>query len=680
MSREKVLALITASEATKRDLCNQLSTLLDGYMRIEGYASDTGIDGIVEADLIVLSSKLMLSEVKGHFNESGPVIVANRSLNLEYIDKLFHIEKGTDVLIVNDEFENAEEIIRMLREIGIDYLNYIPYAPGSRIKGDPQIAVTPGEVNLVPKHIENIIDIKARVIDITTIIEILRIVGLLDEKSRFVSARYMETIIRLNKQLHDSIDEAASMNRYLVKVLNQVNDGIVAFSDYGMVTVFNEKSEALLGIKSSAAIGQNISQVIRDKSICDFLLVSADISNQLFKLHDTDVIINKFRIEKMHCTVCTLKNARDTIDMENKLRQSLIKKGYIGKYKFEDIIGSSPLMQHTVETAKKLAAADLSILISGESGVGKELFASAIHNSSPRKKGPFLAVNFSALPEELVESELFGYDEGAFTGASKGGRIGLFEQAGGGTIFLDEIGDISLRLQARLLRVLQEKEIRRVGGTEIIPVDVRIISATNKDLAQMCRTGLFREDLYHRLRKLYLKLPPLRDHIEDLPELIDSIKRMNGRSDLLLSEEVMEILYRCLWSGNIRELANVIEYFIVVADNGKIEAEDIPLDFFEIKMPTSLRDPYTDDLYKKGIYEESLSVMKAISECMTKGCAASRKAVTGMTTKEFPYLTENKVRRLTDSLLELGLISKQSGPGGMHLTKAGHEFLERSRK
>ena len=365
MSKEKVLALITASEATKQDLCSQLGTLLEGYMRIEGYASDTGIDGVVKADLIVLSSKLMLSEAKGHFDENGPVIVANRSLNLENIDKLFHIEKGTDVLIVNDEIENAEEIVKMLREIGIDYLNYIPYAPGVRIKGDPQIAVTPGEVNLVPKHITNIINIKARVIDITTIIEILRTVGLLDEKSRFVSARYMEAIIRLNKQLHDSINEAASMNRYLVKVLNQVNDGIIAFSDYGVVTVFNEKSEALLGIKSAAAIGQNISQVIRDKNICDFLLVSADISNQLFKLHDTDVIINKFRIEKMHSTVCTLKNTRDTIDMEKKLRQSLIKKGYIGKYKFEDIIGSSLLMRHTVETAQKLAAADLSILISG---------------------------------------------------------------------------------------------------------------------------------------------------------------------------------------------------------------------------------------------------------------------------------------------------------------------------
>ena len=273
---------------------------------------------------------------------------------------------------------------------------------------------------------------------------------------------------------------------------------------------------------------------------------------------------------------------------------------------------------------------------------------------------------------------MFGYDEGAFTGASKGGRIGLFEQANGGTIFLDEIGDISLRLQARLLRVLQEKEIRRVGGTEIIPLNVRIISATNKDLAQMCRTGLFREDLYHRLRKLYLKLPPLRDHLEDLPELIDSIKRMNGRSDLVLSDEVMDILRLCPWTGNVRELGNVIEYFIVVADNGRIEAEDIPPDFFEIKKSgASCEDPYTEELYKTGNYEESISILKAISECPANGCAASRKTVTAVTMGRFPHMTENKVRRRTDYLLKIGLIDKRPGPGGMHLTKAGHEFLRR---
>ncbi len=677
MAQEKILALVTASEATKDELCKQLNSLLEGYMRVEGYATETGIEGFVQADLIVLSSKMMEAEARPFVKPEGPVIIANRSLNLENIDKLFHIAKGTEVLLVNDEMENAEEVIKLLRDIGVDYLNYIPYAPGNRVKGSAKIAITPGEVALVPKHIETIIDIGARVIDITTIIEILSLLGLLDEKSHFVSAKYLETIVRLNKQLHDSIEEAGSMNRYLVKVLNQVNDGIISFSEDGIVSVFNQKSEELFGVKRAYAIGRSIGQIIRDNSICDYLLSASDLSDQLFKLGDTDVIINKFRIEKLQSTVCTIKNTKDNIDMETKLRQNLIKKGFIGKYKFEDIIGSSAMMRRTIETGAKLAVADLSILITGESGVGKELFASAVHNGSPRSSGPFLAANFSALPEELAESELFGYEEGSFTGARKGGRIGLFEQANGGTIFLDEIGDISLRIQARLLRVLQEKEIRRVGGTEIIPVNVRVIAATNKNLAQMCQDGLFREDLYHRLRKLYLKIPPLREHIEDLNELIDHFKRMNGRLNLTLSEEVQKILRTNPWSGNVRELYNTIDFFMAVCEDGNVTVMDIPRDFFEIQSPFMAKeDIYAEVLCQRGQLAEFHFLLKSIGELCRQGGAASRRAIACLAAVEFQHITEDRVRRQAEILQEIGLISKGAGRSGMRLTPKGLRYLE----
>jgi len=677
MAQEKVLALVTASEATKDELCSQLNSLLEGYMRVEGYATETGIDGFVHADLIVLSSKMMEEEAKPYVDPKESVIIANRSLNLENIDKLFHIAKGTEVLLVNDEMENAEEVIKLLREIGVDYLNYIPYAPGNRVKGNAKIAITPGEVALVPKHIETIIDIGARVIDLTTIIEILSLLGLLDEKSHFVSAKYLETIVRLNKQLHDSIEEAGSMNRYLVKVLNQVNDGIVAFSDNGIVSVFNQKSEVLFGVKSPNAIGRSIGQVIRDKSICDYLLAATDLSDQLFKLGDTDVIINKFRIEKLQSTVCTIKNTKDTIDMETKLRQNLVKKGFIGKYNFADIIGSSAIMRHTVQTGAKLAAADLSILITGESGVGKELFASAIHNGSPRCTGPFLAANFSALPEDLAESELFGYEEGSFTGARKGGRIGLFEQANGGTIFLDEIGDISLRIQARLLRVLQEKEIRRVGGTEIIPINVRIIAATNKNLAQMCKDGLFREDLYHRLRKLYLKIPPLREHIEDMDELIAHFIRMNGRPDLTISEEVLRVLKSNPWSGNVRELFNTLDYFMAVCEDDKVVSGDMPRDFFEIQSASiECEDVYAETLCRRGQIAEFQLILKLIGGQNQQGSASGRRAIACLAAEEFTHMTEDKIRRLTEILQEIGLVIKSTGRGGMRLTLAGQRYLQ----
>ena len=681
MRKEKVLALVTASEATKNDLCRQLSSLLEGYMRVEGYATESGIKGIVRADLIVLSSKMMVSEAKDYIDPKCRVIIANRSLNLENIDKLFRIPKGADILLVNDEIENAEEVVKLLKEVGIDYLNYIPYAPGGRVNGDAKLAITPGEVALVPKHIEETIDIGARVIDITTVIEILSLLGLLDEKSHFVTAKYMETIIKLNKQLHDTIEEAESMNKYLVKVLNQVNDGIVAFSEKGIISVFNQKSEEIFGIRSSFAIGKTINQIVRDKVLCDFLLSSSDLSNQLFKINEEDVIISKFKIEKLQSTVCTIKNTKDTIDMEKKLRQSLIKKGFVGKYKFSDIIGDSLQIRNTIETAIKLAETDLSILITGESGVGKELFASGIHNNSQRNMGPFLAVNFSALPEELAESELFGYEEGAFTGARKGGRIGLFEQANGGTIFLDEIGDISLRIQARLLRVLQEKEIRRVGGTEIIPVNVRIIAATNKNLPQMCQAGLFREDLYHRLRKLYLKIPPLREHPEDILELIEYFKGINGSPDLVISEDVLKILESNPWSGNVRELSNTIDYFIAVASGGNISLEDIPSDFFEmesasnkiIKIDNNVK--YHDALSNLGNLEEFMFILDAIDKYSRNSQTASRRSVSNLAEIAFPNLSEDKIRRRTDILKDQGLISKGVGRAGMRLTGEGREYL-----
>ncbi|MEI8215941.1 MAG: sigma 54-interacting transcriptional regulator [Eubacteriales bacterium] len=686
MRKEKVLALVTASEATKNDLCRQLNSLLEGYMRVEGYATESGINSIVRADLIVLSSKMMVAEAKDYIDPKCRVIIANRSLNLENIDKLFRIPKGADILLVNDEIENAEEVAKLLKEVGIDYLNYIPYAPGRRVNGSAKIAITPGEVALVPKHIEEIIDIGARVIDITTVIEILSLLGLLDEKSHFVTTKYMETIIKLNKQLHDTIEEAESMNKYLVKVLNQVNDGIVAFSENGVISVFNQKSEEIFGIRSSFAIGKTINQIVRDKVLCDFLLTSSDLSNQLFKINEADVIISKFKIEKLQSTVCTIKNTKDTIDMEKKLRQSLIKKGFVGKYKFSDIIGDSLQIRNTIETAIKLAETDLSILITGESGVGKELFASAIHNNSQRNLGPFLAVNFSALPEELAESELFGYEDGAFTGARKGGRIGLFEQANGGTIFLDEIGDISLRIQARLLRVLQEKEIRRVGGTEIIPVNVRIIAATNKNLPQMCHSGLFREDLYHRLRKLYLKIPPLREHPEDIAELINYFKSINGGPDLAISEDVLRILECNPWSGNVRELSNTIDYFIAVTSNGTISIDDIPSDFFEMEntgkkiSKTEKIEKYQETLARLGNLEEFLFILEAIDIYSKCGETASRRSLSILAEKSFPHLSDDKIRRRTDILKDQGLINKGVGRAGMRLTKEGQEYLLSSLK
>jgi transcriptional regulator with PAS, ATPase and Fis domain len=463
------------------------------------------------------------------------------------------------------------------------------------------------------------------------------------------------------------------MNQYLARILNQINDGIVAFSGNGIISIFNEKSKKILGAHSE---GEFINTAITDKSLRDYLLSLSDMSDKLFHLEYGDFIISKFRIEKIDTTVCTIKNTKENKDIEVKLRQDLIKKGYFGKYRFSDIIAVSPAMQDTVHIAKKLAKTDLNILIYGESGVGKELFASAIHNESLRNRGPFVAINFSALSEDLMESELFGYEEGAFTGAKKGGKLGIFEQANQGTIFLDEIGDISPRIQARLLRVLQEKEIRRVGGSENIPIDVRVIAATNKNLVRMCQDGTFREDLYHRLKKFYLKIPPLKARTEDIDALVKHFLKKHGREKLAISEEVMEILRMNRWNGNVRELENVIEYFIAVSEDQTVRIYDLPEDFFEEPVRQSSEyASHSEILCERGNLDEYMFILKTILDYTDKGLTMSRRTLTELAKEKYPYATEERMRKKTDDLQELKLITKSVGRIGMRLTLNGVKYI-----
>lgn len=673
----KVVALVTGSTPTRIEVVDQLQPLLEDYVKIEIYDTQTHIDHMIKADLIVVTSKLVMEEAEPLIDPACPIIIARRALNVKNIDKLFGIPEGTQALLVNDAPENAIDTIQLLKRIGIDHIDLIPYYPGCKADCKPKIAITPGETSFVPDFIETVIDIHSRVIDITTIVEILEKLGLLNEKVHFVSARYMEKIVRLSKQLHNSIGETNKMNDYLLKVLNQVNDGIMAFNKEGRITVFNEKCEEIFKIRSRYAISKNVSHIVKDRGIVDFLLASPIINDQIFKINDIDVIINKFSLGKLDATVCTIKNANETIELENKLRRNLIKKGYIGKYAFSDIAGNSKAIKSAIEIAKKLGKVDLSILIHGESGVGKELFASSIHNESKRSEGPFLAVNFSALPENLVESELFGYEEGAFTGARKGGRYGLFEQANGGTIFLDEIADVSLKIQARLLRVLQEREIMRVGGTDIIPVDVRVIAATNKNLAQMCQEGTFREDLYYRLKKLYLKIPPLRARIEDIDELVSCFLSKNGRSELVLSDEVRNILMSHSWPGNVRELENTIEYMGAVCEGDTIDITHIPQDFFELDTSAPVKgNNYTEILCNNGNIEEFLFILRTIYDYNKQGKTVSRKTVSQLSKDSHHLLTEEQIRNRTDILTELGIITKPKGRKGMYLTLKGMKYIE----
>ena len=248
-------------------------------------------------------------------------------------------------------------------------------------------------------------------------------------------------------------------------------------------------------------------------------------------------------------------------------------------YSFDGIIGNSPKMQQMYALIKQVAESDITVLIRGESGTGKELVSKLFHFNSPRKEGPFLAINCAALPEALIESELFGYEKGAFTGATEQ-KIGAFERAQGGTILLDEIGDMLPIVQAKLLRVLQEREIQRVGGTTTIPVDVRIIAATNQNLEDAVQTGAFREDLFYRLSAFPIEVPPLRERRDDIPLLADHfLKKYVKSADKSisgLSNATLRVLLQYDWPGNVRELENAIEHAILLETTQVLQVHNLP--------------------------------------------------------------------------------------------------------
>jgi len=252
-------------------------------------------------------------------------------------------------------------------------------------------------------------------------------------------------------------------------------------------------------------------------------------------------------------------------------------RGHVAKYSFDDILGKSAKIKSAIEKARRFGSVDATVLIYGETGVGKEIFAHAIHNVSPRKDGPFIAVNCAAVPENLLESELFGYAEGAFTGAKKGGKKGVFEMANGGTIFLDEISEMSDKLQTRLLRVLQEYEIMPLGDARLISVDVRVIAATNSDLRGMVEKKLFRSDLYYRINVLTLVVPALRERREDIPILVDHFLQVSNKKFQKnikgIEPRGIDLFYAHEWPGNTRELQNIMERLVILTDGDYISAD-----------------------------------------------------------------------------------------------------------
>ncbi|WP_231702580.1 sigma 54-interacting transcriptional regulator [Desulfocucumis palustris] len=382
----------------------------------------------------------------------------------------------------------------------------------------------------------------------------------------------------------------------LQALVESIHEGLLAIDHNNMITYCNAAAAKLLGRPKEEITGKRINYILPDSPLPEIMETGEGYRNKEefhgepprrmhFLVTATPITLNSRPVG----VVATLR------DMTEARRLAYNLTGLQQKLGFDQIKGTGGKITEVKNKAFRVAQGSSTILITGESGTGKELFARAIHEASPRRNKPFVIVNCGAIPETLLESELFGYDEGSFTGARKGGRAGKFELADGGTVFLDEIGDLPLHLQVKLLHVLQRREIERVGSSKLIPVNVRVISATNRDLEAMCAANEFREDLYYRLSVIPLVIPPLREHREDINMLmnyfLDKYKNLLDKAIKRFDKDVAAAFCRYDWPGNVRELENAVEYAVNLASADEITMDGIPL---------KIRDNWLNPESKKG--------------------------------------------------------------------------------
>lgn len=385
-------------------------------------------------------------------------------------------------------------------------------------------------------------------------------------------------------------------------IMDYAHEGIIAVDKGGRVTVFNKSAQKIMNTSRERVLGRHIADILPNTGLVNVLNSGEEELGALQTIGNGVIAANRVPIKiagDVVGAIATFQDVTKIQELEGRIRKKIHFKGLTAKYTFTDIIGDSEAIHQTIADARKFSAVDSNILIIGETGTGKELIAQSIHNASHRKAGPFVAVNCAALPPNLLESELFGYVEGAFTGAAKGGKAGLFELAHRGTIFLDEVSEISLDLQGRLLRVLQEREIMRLGDDRIIPIDVRVISATNKRLKQLAAADRFRRDLLYRLDVLNISVPPLSRRKEDILRLAQYFLEMYyqkfGKAIPAIAPEAQKLLMSYDWPGNIRELRNICERLAVLTPTSLIGGDEvrkvIEADEPESGLQATLRQP-----------------------------------------------------------------------------------------
>ena len=671
----KKIAVITNFSTVAELHKKVLKDLFLDVINVDTYSFDNDpITHIIEADVLLISLYSIYVEIKKYIPANAKVIILATTITQEQYEKIIKIPPTSQILLVNYSPEMTMETLSLFRQIGLTQYDFIPVYPGKKNIPQLDIALTPGERDKVPSFVKQIIDIGHRTLDISTLSDVAIKI---DREDLLRSDRFLNHFKKLKKassSISTLLDRATILESRFFELLNVIDEGIIATDVNGIIFALNKKASEIFKLNPKN-IGTNVLSVIRHPSIKKAIEKKVLIDQELININDNYISFQVVPVKTAGDITGFLMIANIFEEKErsqHKLRTKLLSKGHKARYTFESIIGVSDIIEDTKNMAKRMARSNSSILITGESGVGKELFAQAIHNASNRKNYQFVAINCAAIPDNLLESELFGYEEGAFTGAKKGGKMGMFEIAHNGTLFLDEIGEMPLQLQSRLLRVIQEREVMRIGGENIIHVNIRIIAATNKNLKQLVKEGKFRSDLYYRLNVLPLAIPPLRERGNDVLVLFEHIREQIGAT-YRLSDKSKNFLLRYNWEGNLRELRNCIEYLAY------LEKETIEVNDLNKFLTSNDNTDYnmTNNLENVNLMDCRTFILKCLYDSRKELKGIGRRNILDKAREAGVFITESNVRKTLDDLSNKGLVRIQKGRAGTSLTSEGlKEVLE----
>lgn len=678
------MGIITLAEKSGEFYKEQIQFLFDNKVEVQNFSFEkNNVGEIKNFNVVLVSTSYQHEQIKDYLSENTNVVIGKVTLSRYSFNMLKERHYPTKAMFVNQNLEMCIESISLIYSMGFKNFEFVPVYPGIENVPDLDIAFTVGEVGLVPDTVKEIVDLGDRILDKNTIVELAYALSMEYILSNNKIKQYFDNAISTDQSVELLLGQSNALEHTIVNLLDVLDKGVILINKNQIITKVNDYVLKKFPIARELVEGKVCSDVFPDLDFSNTRRDGLNTDSTIFRFNKNIYGCSVHPIEHMDELnsgfIVIVEDFKTTERKQNSLRLKLLDKGHIAKYCIDDIKYKSKEMEKVVEVVRKVSLSEASVLIMGESGTGKELLAQSIHNISSRRNSHFIAINCAALPESILESELFGYMPGTFTGALSKGKIGIFEMANNGTLFLDEIGDLSLNLQSRLLRVLQEREIMRLGGDEIIPVNIRVLAATNNNLIEKVKRNEFRKDLFYRLNVLPLRIPPLRERKEDVQVLIDYFKNSINASFTIMPNAWLR-LNQYNWEGNVREVENCVEYLnslqkecIDITDLPYHILESSDVDFGEVEKANTFKFHVPGKLVPK--LDAYLYVLKILKEFHEKRVHIGRKALSEIAAKDNKFVTEYELRYMLKTLSECGFVYIGVGREGTRITESGIEFI-----